>query len=320
MTKRDLPLGFLPGAIAPGSHCMLAYNKPDEAYIQSVARYMTAGIASGQMCVCAVLDPVRRQIKRRMRSLGANPTSGQFLAPDAADIYLPDGKFDVKHTADYYRRIAADAETRWNGLRAFGDISPAIQTRALRIKSLEYEALINSEPKDIIALCGYQTSTLPRGYLLQVKSVHPFIAGNKSIRLNRSFVDTARFLTGLYRFRRVNKEYPADLGQTGRICSDLEEIAIRTMMTMSDIDDMKEAICSVLADVIKALPAESERSHLHIVYAPKPDRFAVSLRYHHASPEEARPRWSLPLAWKMMDTVHIGESGADTIITLSKKY
>ena len=299
---------------------MLAYNRADEAYVQSIVKYMSAGIASGQMCICAVLDPVSRQIKRRMKSLGVSLTSGQFLMPDAESLYAPGGRFDLKNIIQYWRDRGEIAATRWNGVRAFGDFSSALENRAFRLKTLEYEAIINSAPGSITVLCGYQTSTLPRGYLRQVCSLHPYIASSKSMRVNRDFVETDKFLAGLYRFRRVSKVYLATLDQVERVGSDLEDAALRTGMTMPDMDVVKEAICGVFAMVAEALATGAPRSHVHLVYDPKPNKFSVTLRYHHALLKGASPQWDLPQAWKTMDTVHIGESGPDATITMTKRY
>lgn len=320
MKKRGLPLGFLPGDIDSGSHCMLAYSKPDEAYIQSVVKYMTAGIASGQMCICAVLDPARSLLEQRMKALGISLTSGQLLMPDAGNIYAPGGRFDLRHIVRYWRSNVEIADDKWNGLRAFGDFSSALENRAFRLKTLEYEALINSHmSSSITALCGYQAGILPRGYLLQAKSLHPYIASSKSMRVNRSFCETEKFLAGLYRFQRVGREYPATLDQTNKISSDLEEIAARTGMTMPDIDDLKEAAAGLFSMIVESISSNSARSHVHLVYDPKPEKFTISLRYHRALLDEA-PQWSLPMPWKTTDTVHVDESGADTIITMTKRY
>lgn len=299
---------------------MLSYNKPDEAYINSVAKYIFAGIASGQMCICAVLDPVRNMIEQQVKGLGVSFTSGQFLLPNATDIYMPLGHFDLKSAAGYYMQQAQIAQSKWNGLRVFADASTAIQTRAVRIKILEYEAQVNSQPTDTTVLCGYQASLLPRSYLLQVKSVHPFIAGLKSMRQNRDFCETDKFLSGLYRFRRVDREYPATPDQKNKICSDLEEAAIRTKMSISDIVRMQEAVYSLFATVMESMPPCPERSHCHIVLDPKPDKFSVILRYHRALLEGTPPPWSLPPACNTMDVVHVGECGPDTIITMQKRY
>lgn len=320
MNKRSLPLGFLPGVVCPGTHCMLSYNKPDEAFINSVSKYIFAGIASGQMCVCVVLDPIRNLIKGQMSRLGISLTSRQFVLPNATDVYMPLGHFDLKSAAGYYTEQEQIAQSKWNGMRVFADASAAIQTRAMRIKILEYEAQVNSQPTDTTALCGYQASLLPRSYILQVKSIHPFIASLKSMRQNRDFCEPDKFLSGLYRFRRVDREYPATPDQKNKICSDLEEAAIRTMMSISDIGRIQEAVYGLFATIMESMPPCPKRSHIHLVLDPKPDKFSVILRYHRALFQGIPPRWSLPLACKIMDVVHIGECGPDTIITMSKRY
>ena len=300
---------------------MLSYSRPDDSYIQSVSKYMVAGIASGQMCICAVLQPHQMRIKQHLKSVGVSLASDQLLMPDAEHLYLPGGRFDIKHVAGYYVKNAAIADSKWNGMRVFGDISFALDTRAVRLKLLEYEALFNAQQHaNVTALCGYQASVLPRGYMLQAKSVHPFIASSKSMRLNRGFMDTDKFLAAFYRFRRVNRELPATLDQTERIAMDLDEIGSRTGMTLPDIEDFKKAATSLFTMLVESVLPRSERSHLHLVYNPKPDKFSVILGYHSALLAGTAPRWSLPLACKTMDTVHIGERGGDTIVTITKRY
>jgi len=319
MNQVSTPLGFLPGVIYSGSHCMLSYSRPDDSYILSVSKYMVAGIASGQMCICAVLQPHQMRIKQHLKSVGVSLASDQLLMPDAEHLYLPGGRFDTKHVAGYYIKNAAVAESKWNGMRVFGDISFALDSRAVRLKLLEYEALFNAQQHaNVTALCGYQASVLPRGYVLQAKSVHPFIASSKSMRLNRSFVETDKFLSGLYRFRRMDREYPATLDQAEKIVSDVEETAIRTSMTLPDIDSMKEVVRSLFVNVVRGVASGIEKPHVHMVYAPKPDKFSVTLRCHRAMLGDANMDWKS--AESVMDDIQVDRLSCDWVITMVRKY
>lgn len=335
MSIRTTPLGFLPGDIDLRSHCMFIYPERDENFVRSIVGYLSAGMNAGELCICAVNGGVREQIKERMVQLGADPVSepesGQLCVLDAADVYTPHGIMDAAFTMRFWQNSTEIAGRKWKGLRVFGDSSPTLQGSVSRLKLLEYEALVNVNFPMSIALCGYRSSTLTRSFLLQAKSVHPFIANRRSIRRNNSFVETRRFLNGLYRFRRATRQYAAVPRQARVVREDLEEIAARTPLTMLQIEEMKVAVTEAFANAVEhgCHGLESDSAHVHVVFMPQPDRFTVTVRDHgpgfefvHSDlpdSDQVRQR-GLYLIRCLTDDVQVERRNGDTIVTVVKKY
>ncbi|NIN99102.1 MAG: hypothetical protein GTN93_28480, partial [Anaerolineae bacterium] len=172
----------------------------------------------------------------------STPGEGQLCILDAAYVYTPDGCWDRRYTMRFWQERLEIAGRKYNGLRAFGDCSRLVRGRVARLKLLEYEALVNLGCAANIALCGYGSSGATRSFLQQAKSVHPFIASSRSVQRNHLFVETSKFLGGLYRFRRVSRVYPADASRAREARKDLEEIAARTPLAIPEIEEMKVAM------------------------------------------------------------------------------
>lgn len=331
MSAQTTPLGFLPGDIDTRTHCMFIYSEKDETFVRSVVDYLSAGIEAGEMCVCALSAPTGDMIRERIRQLGMGSElkSGQLTIVDSSDVYLRNGRLDLTSAAQFWGEKNAFAKSKSAGLRAFGEVEPVFFNRTFRLKVLEYEALIGLNFSANIAMCGYR-SGITRSFLLQVKSVHPFIANSKSIRRNQSFVNPRKFLGGFYRFRHVSKKYPAVRQSTDAVREDFEDIAGRTPLLVSEVEEMKEAIGEVfecLADRARRGP-RPESFHVHVTFAPTKDRFIIVLWYHGEWPEATHPDLSSAGApaqdvflsvRRLADDVHAENLNGDTVVTLVKE-
>lgn len=329
MKSPTTPLGFLPGDIDRGAHCIFVYNKKDDGFVQNVVDFLSAGIKAGELCVCAVHGPIKEKINERMVQSGADASlkRGQVSILDSSEVYLHDGTFDTSSTISFWQRKLALARHRWKGLRIFGDVIDMFSNRATRLKYVEYEALMNLDFQADIALCGYQSNAITRSLLLQAKSVHPFIANNRSIRKNAAFLNTAKFLAGFYKFRRVSKEYMHPCHKDV-VHEDFEAIAARTPLTMPEIEGMKAGIGEVFTNISKRINYGSDSPHVHITFAPESDKFLVILWYHvpnaviAADPvgHDQLDHNDFQLAHHLMDKVHVERLNGDMAVTMVKKY
>jgi len=328
------PLGFLPGNIDVRSHCIFLYPQKDEAFVKSVVSYLVAGIDAGELCVCAIRGPVREKVRERMAQLGVpsgpEPGSGQLLIVDSADVYLRGESLDTRGAVRFWGDKLEAARSKWNGLRAFGDTCEARWGRAARLKILEYEALLNVGYSANIGLCGYQSDAAPRSFLLQAKSVHPFIANARSIRRNQTFLTTPKFFAGFYRFRRSSKVYLETASHIRAALQDFEEIAARTPLTMLEIDDIKAAIGTVFGTLIGCCGDRAGSSHAHVVFTSDVDGFTILLKCHGSAAESAlRP--DVPAADQLgqqivhltpypMDEVRVEARDTDAVVTMVRRY
>ena len=331
MSVRTTPLGFLPGDIDLHSHCIFLYSKKDKAFVESVTAFLAAGVNAGEMCVCAVNGSVREEIREHMARLGipSSSESGQLLILDAADVYLRGSSLDTEGAVRFWRDKFEVAGSKWNGLRAFGDAGPVRWSRAARLKILEYEALLNIDYSTNIGLCGYQSSVASRSFLLQAKSVHPFVANVRSIRRNQAFLTAPKFFAGFYRFRRSSRVYPGALSQIQATQEDFEEIAARTPLTILEIDDVKAAIGAAFAALIEhcSYGDSAGLSHVHVVFVSDVDGFTILLRCHRrpaSYPEvpgldQLRQR-IVHLTPCPMDELHVESRNLDTVVTMVRRY
>jgi hypothetical protein len=154
--------------------------------------------------------------------------------------------------------------------------------RIERLKFLEYEALVNLGCPMTIVMCGYQSGATGRNWLLQARSTHPFIANSRSIRRNPTYVETSRFLSGLYKFRRVSREYPAIPGQEEAAHRDVEDVAARTPLSMTEIEELKFVVGALLSHMIqhgRPVPGGGQ-PHFHVTLAAESDKLLMTIRTH----------------------------------------
>ena len=334
MSTRTTPLGFLPGDIDVRSHCIFVYQDKDDVFLGGIARYLNAGLHAGEMCVCA-LPGSSDGLYRRLQELGADPdsatSSGQLSLLEPASVYLHDGTFDWTGTMRFWGEKMAIAESSWNGIRVYGDLEILMHSRIMRLKLLEYESIVNRAFSFNIALCGYQSSVTSRTLLTQAKSVHPIIATPRSIQANHRYLDTNRFLSSFYKFRRVSRVYPASGQYAQAARRDLEEVAARTPLTMTEIEEMKIALSEAFANALEhgCRTLSSDKAHIHVRLSPHPTEFVIEVRDHGSGftlpdehlpgPDEVRSR-GFHLMRGFMDYVGLERRRGDTIIVMRREY
>ena len=287
MSKQTTPLGFLAGDIDLHSHCMYVYTKRDEIFTRNVAEFLAAGLRVGEMCVGVLDAAARKKVRNQLGELGLEPApesgTAQLVLCDPTDVYTRDGMLDTDKIADFWRRQLDLACGRWNGVRVFGDPRLMPCRRIERLKFLEYEALVNLGCPMTIVMCGYQSGSTGRSWLLQARSTHPFIANSRSIRRNPTYVETSRFLSGLYKFRRVSREYAATPGQEDAAHRDVEEVAARTPLSMTEIEELKFVVGTLMSHRVqhgRPVPGGSQ-PHFHVTFTAEPDKFLVTIRSHY---------------------------------------
>jgi anti-sigma regulatory factor (Ser/Thr protein kinase) len=313
---------------------MFVYPRKDESFVEAVSKFCLAGVDNEERCVCCVDSPVRERIIERMAQLGASPEtefgSGPMAVYGSSDVYMHGGIFDLVSVIRFWRENLEIARSKWNGLRIFGDVESVIMSRSGRLKLLEYEALANLDFPASIALCGYQSSlTATRSFLLQVRSVHPFIANSSSIKRNNTFLSTGRFLAGFYRFRRVCRSYPATFQNASAMRQDLEEVAVRTRLTLPQIEELRGAASEAFVNAVEHGCGNDASAKVSVAFVPDFDRFLVIVRDRGvgfrpgdpATADEGRTRRrGMRLIRAFADEVRVERRGGQTIVTIAKKY
>lgn len=333
MNTRTTPLGFLLGNIEVHSHCMYNYTKKDETFIRNVVDFLSAGLSIGEAAVCVLDGPAHAEVVRRIaerRDSGVlRCEDDQLIICHPSDVYLRDGLLDPPALLNHWRTVVQPIARRMNGARVYSDTVPMLFSRLSRLKLLENESLINIESPMTVSLCGYQSDVAGRSYLAQARNAHPYLANSRSIRRNPAYLATPRFLSGLYRFRRVSKEYPASPCAVDAVRRDLVEVAGRTPLTMREIEAVKAAITGILSRMLEHGAQQStcgcDRAHLRITFTAESDKILVTIRDHTpglTSPLEAEEHsWSNQfVADGLLDELMVESWKGDLVITAVKRY
>jgi hypothetical protein len=325
MSVRYTPIGFLPGDIEVNTHCIFTYGKKDDAFIRSVVEFLAAGINAREFCVCALDSPARDRVRDRMMQLGVdsdpNGRFSQFAIFGLKDVYYtPAGVFDTYHALKFWHEKLNIANQRWNGLRCFVDAGTVPLDRPSRLKLLEYEAILNINFSANLAMCAYQSDVTSRSFFLQARKLHPYIANVRSLRKKHDYVPSEKFFAGFYRYNRVSRTYGYSPGQLSVVQEDLENLAARTPLRMSEIRDLKDSLAVVFGELLQQNVTNT--SNLHIIFDSKPDKFAVILSCRKDSicpqSESLVDRISPHLMSCSLDEFHVKQKGDVFAVSLVK--
>lgn len=312
---------------------MFEYPRRDKVFDDRVASYLRAGLDVGEMCLYVAsvsADPVIE----RLYDMGVDARhavkTGQLAVHRFGDTYMPDGILDTARLNGFWSDRVRSAG-KWRGLRIFGDTTGLEASRTLRLKMLEYESLVNADKSGLsLVLCGYESSTTLRSLLVQMKSVHPFLASTRSIRTNQRYLDPRRFLGMFYRFRRTSGTYTACARSITECCRRFEELAARTPMSMPELESMKLAVSEAFSNALKhgcpGLPAD--RCHIHVCFLSEPTGFTVEIRDHgpgFALSAESRAQLEpqgrgIELMSSLVSALDIRRRRDDTVVTLRIQY
>ncbi|MCX6376380.1 MAG: hypothetical protein NTU88_10185, partial [Armatimonadetes bacterium] len=83
--------------------------------------------------------------------------------------------------------------------------------------------------------------------------------------------------------RRVSREYPAIPGQEEAAHRDVEEVAARTPLSMTEIEELKFVVAELLSHMVqhgRRIPGGSP-PHFHVTFTAEPDKFLVTIRSHY---------------------------------------
>ena len=328
MDQSSIPLGFLAGSIASGSHCIFTYPRRDENLLQSLARFLSAGLQVGEVCICLADDDTCRELTDRLAVAG---TENSLIIRSASEIYSPRGRWDADALRGFLMDALVEARRRGKQARSFTDFGSVPWSKTARFKLLEFEARMSLDCPMTIAMCGYHSGSVGRSWLAQARSAHPFIANNHSIRRNPSCVEPTRFLSGLYSCRRVSKEYSLVSGMEAALQADFEEVAARTPLTGSEIEALRGFLGEMFVHLIASVPAASDTTlpHIHVAFAPEFDKLRITIRKHvfahkrdYTDPAFLRQHLQSHRAMSdgAVDGMDVESWRGEAVVTITKRY
>lgn len=285
MGVQKTTLGFVPGEVAAGAHCMFVYPSRNETFYERPAGYVKAGLDAGEMCVCAC--PQSRLLATSLLRNGVDAdaarATGQLEIHEARDVYPTQHGFDADRALRLWSERVEQAYRKWPGIRVFGDTDCPLDNRAVRLKMLEYESRVNLLLSRVsITLCGYQSGRVSRSLMLQMKSVHPFIATTRGIQHNHGYLEPSRFLRAFYRFQRISRVYAPTSEDEQQCLHQFEEIALRTPMAIGDLDEMRSALGEAFdrASGRCSQDPRALRRYIHVLFLSKAMGFTIQVRDH----------------------------------------
>ena len=330
MEERRTPIGFLAGDIGENSHCVYTYLRRDERLVKSIALFLQSGLRAGETSVCLADDDMCLAVVSHLDGLGISDGTPSLIVRGHARPAGDKGIRHVGHLTGFVREHVRTCRTG-QATRIFADFGDIYCARNARFKLLEYEAEISLHCPLTVMMCGYQICPSARTRLTQIRRAHPYLANDESIRRNPYYVEPSRLLASLHKYRRVSRKYPALEGQTGALQEDIEETAARTPLSVADITCLQEAAGQVFTHLVdKCRPAsETALPHFHVIFAPDPERFLITLRMHdvvhdtaYAGAPDLRTHarsWSC-FAGGGLDDVDVESWRGEVVITLVKRY
>lgn len=168
-----------------------------EEQLEVVVPFLRRGLDRGERVVYAVADRTPVEISAALRAAGVDVEeareSGALTFRDAAEIYLHDGEFDPERAVDRVQALADGASEEYERLRVAAEMTGSLLERIDPENVLAYEAEIDRlfEGVDLIGLCQYDRSSIPRPFLEAVLESHPRLAYDGVVGSNTYYTDPA---------------------------------------------------------------------------------------------------------------------------------
>ena len=175
-----LLLGSNEYRVPPGTHICLLASTP-QAQLETISRYLIAGLQAGEECVCAVpcglFDPLAQTMAEMASALSPAVDVGSARFKCADDVYAPASSFTAERQLEVLASVSKDLGGGMeSGTRIYGQPAHLV-SRPDDHGWWEYERQVTSLLKRLkmTALCGYE----PDGWQTQAwrsaYSVHPYV-------------------------------------------------------------------------------------------------------------------------------------------------
>lgn len=187
MTTGGMPRGF-----AHGDHVCGLFESEEER-LTIAARYIAAGLESGDRCIyaagsAAALTSFRGRLALSGVDVAEAIQAGALHQRTTAESHLPGGSFDCDRILRFLNEaVDAALNDGFNGLRACGDMSWLLDRAAGADQVFEYEAMLNHflSGAHAAGMCLYDRARLPPAIIDHALATH------RSVTVNGQHVSNA---------------------------------------------------------------------------------------------------------------------------------
>lgn len=276
------PIGFLPGVIWANSHILYTYTHRDEKFIKSVVDYLMGGVDHGELPVCLIEQPFLDDIAVRLADRCSSIRKKDrplFVLQSPEESFLANGVLDVVALREFWNSRILSCCPDSHGIRLFSDVGRLASNRIARLKLIEFESRMNYALPANLTLCAYDFNVAGRSMLAQARSVHPFIANCRSIRINPEYMQPSQFLSAFYRRASVCREYTAHPSEIESVAQHLAEAAARTPLTIPEVFGLCTAVTWVVNHLIERNHSGgSNKKRIQVTFASESDAFRVTIK------------------------------------------
>ncbi len=192
--------------ICQRAHICAFFSSADDEY-KALLPFIKEGLESGEMAV-HVVDPQRRNDHaERLRRAGIDVTairqSGQLELHDWMAAYLPDGKFDMDRTLEFWQTCTTAAHQRgFPATRFVAHMEWALEPGISLLELLEYEAKANiiwthNTGRANPVVCTYDVTKYRAEVIVEVMRTHPAVVLGGVLHENPFYLPPEEYLQEL---------------------------------------------------------------------------------------------------------------------------
>ena len=198
--KITAPIPFAGSQIDQSRHVCAFFHSPDEEY-RVLLPFMKDGFQSGHKAIHVVKNDQRQDHLQRLTAAGIDTAAaqhrGQLEIRTDADVYLPEGRFDVDRMIAAFDQLASGAGAREFPLsRICCRMDWVVEGGSHLDDVIEFESRVNEvwNRHDDAVICTYQLGKFGGDAVLDILRTHPMVVIGGFLQQNPFFMPPDEFL------------------------------------------------------------------------------------------------------------------------------
>lgn len=171
-----------------GDHAAL-FHRTKEERLGIVIPFIAIGLERNERCLYIAEDNTTSEIREKLQEFGVDvpkaQETGALNVVTKYDTYLRHGAFQPdKMIVDLCNEVQAAVDLGFMGLRAFGELSWALDLPSALAQMIKYEEELDEHfHSKFAALCQYDATRYPPYVIEHMKRLHPIVVcGGEVIR------------------------------------------------------------------------------------------------------------------------------------------